>query len=93
MAFGVYNYVIKRCEELGCEMGAKGSTSLYAYHGGGMRCEGLECERSAAVLTARCITHGRGKRCVELGCDKSADLINGSVIQTWRRQAVRGGRV
>ncbi len=60
----------KRCQELGCDKGAKVGGRCGA-HGGGMRCQELGCDKGAQ-RGGRCRAHGGGPRCQELGCDKGA---------------------
>jgi len=62
----------RRCEEPGCDKGARGSTSRCSAHGGGKRCEEPGCDTSARGSTGRCKAHGGGKRCEEPGCGKCA---------------------
>jgi len=77
----------RRCEEPGCDKGARGSTSRCSAHGGGKRCEEPGCDTSARGSTGRCKAHGGGKRCEEPGCDKSAAYP----ISTLRCYAHGGG--
>ena len=74
----------KRCEEVGCDKSAQGSTSRCIAHGGGRRCEEPGCDKGAIGSTSRCTAHGGGKRCEEPGCDKGACGSTGRCINHGR---------
>jgi len=61
----------RRCEAVGCQKFAQGSTKFCISHGGGRRCTFYGCSKGARDKYF-CAAHGGGKRCIASGCNKSA---------------------
>ena len=62
----------KKCQEDGCNKGARGTSDFCSSHGGGKKCQEDGCNKGAVGATDFCSAHGGGKRCQEDGCNKGA---------------------